>query len=110
MDQPLEEQLRATLNMIPAYAWYATPSGGLIFVNERNADYGGLPSDHPLRHGTDTSPAWDSHIPFLHPEDQEGTRRVWSVPPPSLASPQTRTSIVQWTVWPTCCGGPAWYR
>ena len=78
MDQPLEAQLRATLNMIPAYTWYATPSGGLIFVNERNADYGGLPSEHPLRYGTDTSPAWDSHIPFLHPEDQEETRRVWS--------------------------------
>src|SRR6266850_1693284 len=78
MDQSLDAQLRATLNMIPAYTWYATPSGGLIFLNERSADYGGLPSDHPLRYGTDTSPAWDSHIPFLHPEDQEETRRVWS--------------------------------
>src|SRR6266403_6109920 len=78
MDQPFEAQLRATLNMIPAYTWYATPSGGLIFVNERNADYGGLPSDHPLRFGTDASPAWDSHIPFLHADDQEETRRVWS--------------------------------
>src|SRR5258707_15282063 len=75
MAESLEAQLRATLNMIPAYTWYATRSGGLIFVNERAADYGGLPSDHPLRHGTDTSPAWDSHIPFLHPEDQEETRR-----------------------------------
>src|SRR5260221_270770 len=78
MIESLEAQLRATLNMIPAYTWYATRSGGLIFVNERAADYGGLPSDHPLRHGTDASPAWDSHIPFLHPEDQEETRRVWS--------------------------------
>src|SRR5258705_11907537 len=77
MNESREAQLRATLNMIPAYTWYATPSGGLIFVNERNADYGGLPSDHPLRFGTDTSPAWDSHIPFLHPDDQEETRRVW---------------------------------
>jgi len=78
MAESLDAQLRATLNMIPAYTWYATQSGGLIFVNERAADYGGLPSDHPLRHGTDTSAAWDSHIPFLHPEDQEETRRVWS--------------------------------
>src|SRR5258705_11945316 len=78
MNDSREAQLRATLNMIPAYTWYATPSGGLIFVSERNADYGGLPSDHPLRFGTDTSPAWDSHIPFLHPDDQEETRRVWS--------------------------------
>src|SRR5712675_2479245 len=78
MDQSIDAQLRATLNMIPAYTWYATLSGGLIFLNERSADYGGLPSDHPLRYGTDTSPAWDSHIPFLHPDDQEETRRVWS--------------------------------
>src|SRR6201988_485827 len=78
MDQSLDAQLRATLNMIPAYTWYATPSGGLIFLNERSADYGGVPSDHPLRYGTDTSPAWDSHIPFLHPEDHEETRRGWS--------------------------------
>ena len=28
MEQSLEAQLRATLNMIPAYTWYATPSGG----------------------------------------------------------------------------------
>src|SRR5882724_9203520 len=78
MAESLEAQLQATLNMIPAYTWYATRSGGLIFVNERAADYGGLPSDHPLRHGTDPSAAWDSHIAFLHPEDQEETRRVWS--------------------------------
>src|SRR5712664_2313645 len=78
MAESLEAQLQATLNMIPAYTWYATRSGGLIFVNERAADYGGLPSEHPLRHGTDTSAAWDSHIAFLHPEDQEETRRVWS--------------------------------
>src|SRR6476620_7004263 len=57
MDQTLEAQLRATLNMIPASMWYATPSGGLVFVNARAADYGGLSSDHPLRHGTATSPA-----------------------------------------------------
>jgi len=78
MDGSLEAQLQATLNMIPAYTWYAAPSGGLTFVNERAADYGGLPSDHPLRHGADTSAAWDSHIPFVHPEDQEEMRRVWS--------------------------------
>jgi PAS domain S-box-containing protein len=78
MDQPFEEQLRATLSMIPAHTWYAAPSGGLTFVNQRAADYVGLPSDHPLRYGTDASAAWDSHVPFLHPEDHEETRRVWS--------------------------------
>ena len=32
-------QLRKTLNTIPAYAWYALPSGVLTFVNEGYADY-----------------------------------------------------------------------
>ena len=75
---PLEAQLQATLNMIPAYAWYAVPSGALTFVNERSADYLGLPKDHPLRSGTRTGAEWDSHIPLLHADDREETRRVWS--------------------------------
>ena len=74
----LEEGLRATLNMIPAYTWYAMPSGGLTFVNARTADYLGLPDDHPLRFGIDTGAPWDSHIPLLHPDDHAETRRVWS--------------------------------
>ena len=78
MDETFEAQLRATLNLIPAYTWYAAPSGALSFVNERCAEYLGLPKDHPLRFGTDTGAAWDSHIPLLHPDDQEETRRVWS--------------------------------
>jgi PAS domain S-box-containing protein len=28
--------------------------------------------------GIDTGAAWDSHIPLLHPNDHEETRRVWS--------------------------------
>jgi formate hydrogenlyase transcriptional activator len=75
----LEAQLQATLNVIPAYTWYALPSGGLTFVNERTADYLGLPKDHPLRFGIDTGAEWDAHIPFLHPDDREEARRVWSV-------------------------------
>src|SRR5580692_6734976 len=75
---PLEAQLQATLNIVPAYAWYAEPSGALTFVNERTADYIGLPKDHPLRAGTHTGAAWDSHIALLHPDDREETRRVWS--------------------------------
>jgi len=35
-------QLQASLNVIPAYTWYAAPSGGLTFVNKRTADYLGL--------------------------------------------------------------------
>jgi formate hydrogenlyase transcriptional activator len=71
-------QLRHTLNTIPAYTWYAVPSGGLAFVNERCADYLGLPRNHPLRLGTHTGAEWDSLIALLHPDDREETRRVWS--------------------------------
>jgi len=74
----LETQLQATLNVIPAYTWYALPSGALAFVNERNANYLGLPKDHPLRFGSAMGAAWDSHIPLLHPDDHEEARRVWS--------------------------------
>jgi formate hydrogenlyase transcriptional activator len=78
MHGSLEEGLQATLNMIPAYTWYAAPSGGLTFVNARTADYLGLPKDHPLRLGIDTGAPWDSHIPLLHPDDHDEVRRVWS--------------------------------
>src|SRR4029077_8795973 len=74
----LEAELQAVLNLIPAYKWYADPSGALTFVNERLSNYLGLPNDDPLRFGTTTGAQWDSHIPFLHPDDHEGTRRVWS--------------------------------
>ena len=76
--RPLETELQATLNVIPAYTWYALPSGALTFVNERTADYLGIPKDHPLRFGIDTGAEWDSHIPLLHPDDHEETRRNWS--------------------------------
>jgi PAS domain-containing protein len=71
-------QLRATLNVIPAYAWYAAPSGGLAFVNKRTADYLGLPKDHPLRFGIDIGAQWDAHIQLLHPDEREESRKAWS--------------------------------
>jgi PAS domain S-box-containing protein len=70
--------LRTTLNVIPAYTWYASPSGGLSFVNGRTADYLGLPIDHPLRLGIDLGASWDAHISFLHPDDHQETRKIWS--------------------------------
>src|SRR5258705_9110839 len=78
MDESLKAQLQATLDMIPAFTWLAAPSGALLFVNSRCADYLGLPKEHPLRFGTDTGAAWDSHISFLHPDDHEAMRRVAS--------------------------------
>ena len=71
-------QLRDIANLIPAHVWYANSSGALVFVSSRSADYLGLPQDHPLRFGIDLGGEWDSHIPLLHPEDHEETRRVWS--------------------------------
>src|SRR5258705_13087416 len=71
-------QLQASLNVIPAYTWYAAPSGGLTFVNKRTADYLGLPKDHPLRFGIDIGARWDAHITLLHPDDQEESRKAWS--------------------------------
>jgi PAS domain S-box-containing protein len=72
-----EAQLQVILNVIPTYTWYAAPSGGLTFVNKRTADYLGLPKDHPLRFGIDIGAQWDAHIPFLHPDAQEGSGKVW---------------------------------
>src|SRR5580704_8164760 len=71
-------QLRATLNVIPAYTWYAAPSGGLTFVNKRTADYLGLPKDHALRCGIDIGAQWDAHLPFVHPDDRAETQDNWS--------------------------------
>ena len=73
-----EAQLRATLNVLPVYAWYTTASGALTFVNERHADYLGLPKDHPLRFGIDVGAEWDSHVHLLHPDDHAEMRRAWS--------------------------------
>lgn len=74
----LAEQLRKTLNAIPAYTWYALPSGALTFMDERSADNHALAEDHPLRLGIDTGASWDSHIPLLHPDDHDEARRLWS--------------------------------
>jgi PAS domain S-box-containing protein len=73
-----EAQLQATLNVLPAYTWYALPSGALTFVNKRSADYLGLPKDHPLRFGIDMGAEWDSHISLLHPDDHEIARSAWA--------------------------------
>src|SRR5579863_5950828 len=78
MIDSFEARLQATLNVIPANTWYAAPSGALTFVNARGADYMGLPKDHPLRFGIDTGAAWDSHVPLLHPDDRDESRRHWS--------------------------------
>src|SRR5260370_21327291 len=78
MAESLEAELQGTRNMIPAYTWYAAPSGALMFVNGRYADYLGLAENHPLRSGTDTGGACDSDIPLLHPGAHDKRRQVWS--------------------------------
>jgi PAS domain-containing protein len=69
-------QLRKTLSTIPAYTWYALPSGTLTFVNERYADYLGLAKDDPLRLGVEVDVPWNTHIQLVHPDDQEVTLKV----------------------------------
>jgi len=71
-----EAQLRKTLNTIPAYTWYALPSGTLTFVNEGYADYLGLAKDDPLRLGVEIDVPWDTHIQLVHPDDHEETLKV----------------------------------
>jgi PAS domain-containing protein len=71
-------QMRAVLNVLPAYVWYGTPSGVLTFVNKRQAEFLGVPNDHPLRFGIDTGAQWDDWIPFLHPDEHEEARKYWS--------------------------------
>jgi len=78
MSDLTKEQLQATLNLIPGYIWYANRSGALVFVNQRCADYLGLAEDHPLRFGIETGAAWDAHIPLLHPDDHDASRKSWS--------------------------------
>ena len=78
MNEHPSEQLKATLNLIPANVWYASPSGGLTFLNKRGADYRGISDDHPLRLGTEKGAAWDSHLSVLHPDDHDEARKVWS--------------------------------
>jgi PAS domain S-box-containing protein len=70
--------VQAILNVIPAHTWYASPSGGLTFVNTRTADYLGLPGDHPLRFGIDVGAQWDAHLPFVHLDDRAETQENWS--------------------------------
>src|SRR6266540_2232607 len=71
-------QLQAILNVLPAYTWYAAPSGSLTFVNKRTADYLGVPKDHPLRFGIDIGAQWDDWVPLLHPDEHEEARKYWS--------------------------------
>ncbi|HEV2730313.1 MAG TPA: PAS domain-containing protein, partial [Terriglobales bacterium] len=75
-DASFAEQLRKTLNTIPAYTWYALPSGTLTFVNEQYADYLGLAKNDPLRLGIPIDVPWDTHIHLVHPDDREATLKV----------------------------------
>jgi formate hydrogenlyase transcriptional activator len=75
-DESFAAQLRKTLNTIPAYTWYALPSGTLTFVNEQYADYLGLAKNDPLRLGIPVDAPWDTHIQLVHPDDHEATLKV----------------------------------
>ena len=65
-------------NALPTQAWYTRAFGNSAFVNGPTADYLGLPSDHPLRYAADFEARWDTHLAFLHPEDQPTSSRNWA--------------------------------
>jgi signal transduction histidine kinase len=71
-------QLQAILNVLPAYTWYAAPSGALAFVNKRTADYLNLSKDHPLRLGVDIGAQREDWVRLWHPDDLEKARKYWS--------------------------------
>jgi PAS domain S-box-containing protein len=74
---PFEANLQATFNALPIQAWYARPSGSLAFVNQATGKYLGLPLDHPLRDAGNFESPWDAHVAFLHPDDQDLSRKNW---------------------------------
>jgi PAS domain S-box-containing protein len=47
-------------------------------VNKRQADFLGVPKDHPLRFGIDIGAQWDDWVPLLHPDEHEEARQYWS--------------------------------
>lgn len=73
----IEMNLQTTFNALPIQAWYARPSGALAFVNQATAKYLGLPSHHPLRFAGDFGASWDAYVSFLHPDDQDLSRKNW---------------------------------
>ena len=74
---PIETNLQTTLNALPIQAWYTRASGALAFVNQSTARYLGLPSDHPLRFAGEFEAPWDTHVPFLHPDDWAHSSWNW---------------------------------
>lgn len=64
-----EDQLRRTINTIPALVWSAGPDGGADFFNERWLGYTGLPAGQVLGRG------W---IDAIHPDDKSRLTRYWS--------------------------------
>ena len=60
-----EKALRLAFDTTPAFIHTARPDGYFDYFS-------------PLRLGIDVGAEWDSHIPLLHPDDHEETRRNWS--------------------------------
>ena len=64
-----EDQLRRTINTIPALVWSAGPEGAAGFFNERWLGYTGLPAEQVLGWG------W---MAAIHPDDKSRLTRYWS--------------------------------
>jgi len=67
MAESLEAQLQASLNMIPAYTWYAARSGGVPFVDERAAEEASRIYGYPPK----TEPTPDLILQRTHPDSAQ---------------------------------------
>lgn len=77
LDQQIT-QLKGMLNFTPAYGWYASAAGVLMWVGSRLASYLGIPETHALRIGQDIGNTWMSHLEFVHPDDHAGAVKDWA--------------------------------
>lgn len=63
-----EQNLRLIVDSLPVLAWVARPDGTAEFVNQRWAEYAGVPAEQILQWG---------FLDFYHPDDVEDMVAVW---------------------------------
>src|SRR5882762_3021363 len=63
-----EESFRLIVDSIPVFAWYASPDGKLVYLNQRILDFTAERQENLVGFG------WAN---VLHPEDVETTKKAW---------------------------------
>jgi len=76
-----EAHLRLIIDTIPAFVWFANPDGGPAFINDKMAEYLGLPDQGTIEPTKPSaSPSADAISQWkemLHPDDYEASYQVW---------------------------------